>query len=300
MLTLGKDDPFVQTSMATFREELAKLGWVEDRNLHIDYRFGTDPGRMAADAEELVNLRPDVIFALTGAAARAVLRRTQVIPIVFAGGGDPRANNLVGGIARPTGNITGFGNNIASLGGKWVQLLKEAAPRITRIAHLTDPDFGIGLLGIGVPRPIDAAAAAAAAQLSVNLISMPLRNPEEIERMIDAFAAEPNGALLLSGTHPDANRKVILHLALQHRLPTMFGAGKLVAEGLLMSNGPDVTEMVRGASSYVDRILRGENPSDLPVQFPTRVPLVINLKTAKALGLTVPQTLLVAADEVIE
>jgi putative tryptophan/tyrosine transport system substrate-binding protein len=180
-----------------------------------------------------------------------------------------------------------------------VQPLKEAAPRITRIAHLTDPDFGIGLSGIGVPRLIDAAAAAAA-QLSINLISMPLRNPEEIERMIDAFAAEPNGALLLSGPHPDANRKVILRLALQHRLPTMFGAGKLVAEGLLMSNGPDFTEMVRGASSYVDRILRGENPSDLPIQFPTRVPLVINLKTAKALGLTVPQTLLVAADEVIE
>jgi hypothetical protein len=164
----------------------------------------------------------------------------------------------------------------------------------------TDPDFGIGLPGLGVPRLIDAAAAAAAAQLSINLIIMSLRNPEEIECMIDAFAAEPNGALLLSGTNTDANRKVILHLALQHRLPTMFGTGKLVAEGLLMSNGPDFTEMVRGASSYVARILRGENPSDLPVQFPTRVPLVINLKTAKALELIVPQTLLATADQVIE
>jgi putative ABC transport system substrate-binding protein len=286
-------DGRVQRAIATFREEMAKLGWVEDRNLHVDYRFsGTDPGRMAADAEELVNIRPDVILALTGAAARAVLRRTQVIPIVFAGAGDPGQTNLAGGIARPTGNITGFANNFESLGGKWVELLKRAAPRITRIAHLTDPDISAA----GPAAVIEAAAA----QLAINLIRMPLRNPEEIERAIDNFAAEPNGALLLTGPNTDANLKAILRLAVQHHLPAMEGSGKMVAEGLLMSNGPDVLDLVRGAATYVDRILRGAKPSDLPVQFPTRFPLVINLKTAKAIGLDIPPTLAALADEVIE
>ena len=225
-------------------------------------------------------------------AARAVLRRTQVIPIVFAGGGDPGQNNLAGGIARPTGNITGFANNFVSLGGKWVELLKRAAPRITRIAHLTDPDISAG----GPAAVIEAAAA----QLAINLIRMPVRNPEEIERAINIFAAEPNGALLLTGANSDANLKAILRLAMQHHLPTMQGSRKAVAEGLLMSNGPDFLDLVRGGSTYVDRILRGAKPSDLPVQFPTRFPLVINLKTAKAIGLDIPPTLLALADEVIE
>jgi putative ABC transport system substrate-binding protein len=295
-LTPGYDkDEWVQLTISTFRQELAKFGWVEDRTLHIDYRFsGSDPGRMAADAEELVNLRPEVIFAFSGPAARAVLRRTQVIPIVFAGGGDPGQNNLAGGIARPTGNITGFANNFVSLGSKWVELLKRAAPTITRVAHLTDASIGGGAAGIA--DVIDAAAA----QLAINLIRMPLRNPEEIERAIDIFAAEPNGGLLLTGGFSDANLKAILRLALQDHLPTMFGAGKLGAEGLLMSNGPDIADLVRGASSYVDRILRGAKPGDLPVQFPTRFPLLINLKTAKAIGLDIPPMLLALADDVIE
>jgi putative ABC transport system substrate-binding protein len=291
-----KDDSY-QIAIATFREELAKLGWVEDRNLHIDYRFyGADPDGRAADADELVNIRPDVIFAVTGAAARAVLRRTQVIPIVFAGGGDPVENNLAASIARPTGNITGFGNDFALQGGKWVELLKRAAPRITRIAHLTDPDLGIDASGAGLAAVIDRAAA----QLAINLIRMPLRNPKEIEGGIDTFAAEPNGALLLTGSNTAANLKAIFRLAMQHHLPTMQGAGKRVAEGLLMSNGADFLDLVRGGSTYVDRILRGAKPSDLPVQYPTRFPLVINLKTAKVIGLDIPPTLLALADEVIE
>jgi putative ABC transport system substrate-binding protein len=293
------NDEGVQRAIATLREELAKLGWVGDRNLHIDYRFpGTDPDRMAADAEELVNIRPDVILAFTGAAAGAVLRRTQVIPIVFVGGGDPiqsNLGNLAAGITRPTGNITGFANNFALLGGKWVELLKGAAPHITRIARLTNPDFTVGGGGIDT-----AAIDAAAAQLAIDLIRMPGRNPEEIERAIKTFAAEPNGALLLTGANTDANLKTILRLAIQHHLPALLGSGKMVAEGLLMSSGPDVLDLVRGASTYVDRILRGAKPSDLPVQFPTRFPLVINLKTAKAIGLDIPPTLLALADEVIE
>jgi putative ABC transport system substrate-binding protein len=294
VLTPGSDA--VQRAIATFREELAKLGWVEDRNLHIDYRFAGYPDRLAAGVEQLVNIGPDVIFAITGIAARAVLQRTQIIPIVFVGGGDPSQTNIVADIARPIGNITGFANNFPMLGGKWVELLKRAAPRITTIGHLTDPDASNGGGDPGLAAAIDAAAAL----LAMNLIRMPVRNPEEIERAIEAFAAEPNGALLLTGAISEANVKAILRLAMQYHLPTMRGSVKMVAEGLLMSNGPDFLDLVRSASTYVDRILRGAKPGDLPVQYPTRFPLVINLKTAKAIGLEIPPTLLALADEVIE
>jgi putative tryptophan/tyrosine transport system substrate-binding protein len=283
------------TSQTMVREELAKLGWVEGRNLRIDYRASGGAGGLIADAEELVNLNPDVIFAFTGAAARAAQRHTQIIPIVFVGGGDPTESNLVGDVARPTGNVTGFANNFVSLGGKWLELLKQATPRLARVAHLYDPEFTIAGGG-----PLRAAVDVAAPQLAITVIRTPVRNSDEIARAINTFVAEPNGALLITGTNPGDNVNAILRLALQHRLPTMFGAGKFVAEGLLMSYGPDFTEMVRGASSYLDRILRGAKPSDLPVQYPTKLPLVINLKTAKALGLTVPETLLVQADELIQ
>jgi len=285
---------------AAVREELTKLGWVEGRNVRIDYRAsGAEPARVAADAEELVNLNPDVIFAFTGTAARAALQRTQIIPIVFVGGGDPSQSNMVtvGGIARPTGNVTGFANNFASLGGRWVELLKQVAPRLTRVASVFDPDFALfALPGSGVRDVIGKAAA----QLAITAINMPVRNLDEIARAINAFAAEPNGSLLITGAHPDGNIEAILGLALQHRLPTMFGPTKLVEDGLLMSNGPDYIDMARRASSYVDRILRGAKPSDLPVQYPTKIPLVINLKTAKAIGLEFPPYVLAIADEVIE
>lgn len=289
----GLNAPIAQAALL---EELAKLGWVEGRNLQVDSRTpGDDIGRLATQAEELVNLRCEVIFASTGAAARAARRQTQTIPIVFVGGGDAAESNLVGGIARPTGNITGFANNFDSQGGKWVELLKLAAPRLTRVASVFDPDFALQRGG-GIRDVI----ATAAAQLALTTINMPLRDLDEITHAINAFAAEPNGGLLITGAHPEQNLNAILGLALQHRLPTMMGAGRLVAEGLLMSNGPDLIEMTRRASSYVDRILRGAKPSDLPVQYPTKFPLVINLKTAKAIGLEIPPTLLALADEVAE
>jgi putative ABC transport system substrate-binding protein len=282
---------------ATAREELAKLGWIEGRSLRIDVRAsGSDPGRLARDAEELVNLSPDVIFAFTGAAARAAQRRTQTIPIVFVGGGDPADSNLVGGTARPTTNITGFANNFTSLGGKWVELLKQAYPRLTRVASVFDPDFQLP----GSPGSIRDLIGAAAAQLAITTTNMPARNLDEIARAINAFAAEPNGGVLITGVIRAESIKTILGLALQHRLPTIYGAGKLVEEGLLMSNGPDLIDISRRASSYVDRILRGAKPSDLPVQYPTKFPLIVNLKTAKAIGLDIPPNLLALADEVIE
>ena len=291
LMALGLSAP---PSKAACREELAKLGWVEGGSLQIDFRdSGADPRLLATEAEELVNLRSEVIVAFSGAAARAAQRRTQTIPIVFVGGGDPAANNLVGSITRPT-NLTGFANNFASQGGKWVELLKQAAPSLTRVASVFDPELAVP--GSGVRDVIGTAAA----HLAITTINTPVRNPDEIARAITAFAAEPNGGLLITGVNPGENMKAILGLALQHRLPTMFGPTKLVEDGLLMSNGPDSIDMARRASSYVDRILRGAKPSDLPVQYPTKIPLVINLKTAKAIGIEIPPTLLAIADEVIE
>jgi putative ABC transport system substrate-binding protein len=272
-----------------FREAMAKLGWVEGRNLRIDFRASAAL-RLVADAEELANLHPDVIFAYSGAALRAAQRATQTIPIVFVGAGDPAQLNLTGGIARPKGNATGFANNIASLGSKWLELLKQAAPRTTKVARIHDPEVSgrrlADIIGAG-----DALVAT---------VDMPVRDMDEIERAISTFAAEPNGGLLLTGPLSAIKIDAILRLAVRYRLPTMRGSSKLVAEGLLMSNGPDTLDMVRDAASYVDRILRGAKPGDLPVQYPTKFPLVINLKTARAIGLEIPPTLLAIADEVIE
>jgi putative tryptophan/tyrosine transport system substrate-binding protein len=286
--------PGYQSILDTFWEGLATFGWVEGRNLRIDYRFsGDDPSRLATYAEELVNLQPDVIFALTGPAARAVQQRTPVIPIVFQGGGDPTSNGMVRNIARPEGNMTGFANG--SLGGKWLELFKEAVPRLTRVADV----FPVNELS--VRGEIRATIPAAAAQLGVTIIRMPARNAVEIEPAISAFAAEPNGGLLLTGTASDAILEAIGRLALYYHLPLMYGAtADPRTEGLLMSHGPDGLDLARRASSYVDRILRGAKPSELPVQYPTKFELVVNLKTAKAIGVTIPETFLAIADEVIE
>jgi putative tryptophan/tyrosine transport system substrate-binding protein len=289
--------PYNQPILAAFREGLATFGWVEGRNLRIDYRFdGGDPGRLAPYAGELLNLRPDVIFALTGPAARAIQQRTSVIPIVFVGGGDPTSNGLVRNIARPEGNMTGFANVFGSLGGKWLELSKEAVPRLTRVADI----FFVSELS--VRNELRATIPAAAAQLGVTIVRMPVRNAVEIEPEISAFAAEPNGGLLLTGANPDAILEAIGRLALYYRLPLMYGGGADPArgEGFLMADGPDFLDMARRASSYVDRILRGAKPSELPVQYPTKFELFVNLKTAKAIGVTIPETFLARADEVIE
>jgi len=288
MIGGGLADSLLQPA---FREGMAKLGWVEGRNLRIDVRTSAGP-RLAADAEELANLHPDVIFAYTGAALRAAQRATQTIPIVFVGAGDPAQYNLTGGIARPTGNATGFANNISSLGSKWLELLKQAAPRTTRVARVYDPEIS--------ERDLADIIGAADARLAVATFDMPVRDTDEIERAISTFAAEPTGGLLLTGPLPTIKTDAILRLAVRYRLPTMRGSVKLVAEGLLMSYGPDSLDMVRDAASYVDRILRGAKPSDLPVQYPTKFPLVINLKTARAIGLEISPSLLAIADEVIE
>ena len=285
----------IQPLLVSLRNELTELGWVEGRNLKVDYRFGeNDPRLRAAYAEELVNLRPDAILAIGGPALLAVKERTQVIPIVFAGGA---AANFASDVARPTDNVTGFANQFTSLGSKWLELLKEAVPNITRVGHIFNPENR----NAQGSSPLVAAINIAARQLGIKIVRIPLRSPVEIERDISAFAAEPNGALLRTGTGLSAQSEATFRqLVLQYRLPTMYGGSPIVDEHLLMSHGRDTLELVRGAASYVDRILRGAKPSDLPIQYPTKFQLVVNLKTAKAIGLTLPERFLLSADELIE
>jgi putative ABC transport system substrate-binding protein len=295
ILDIGVEaDRPIQARHGAMREGLAKLGWIEGRNVRFDRRFAAgDPDRLRAHADELVRLAPDVIHVVSGPAAQALLQRTRTIPIVFTTVGDPVAIGLLKNIARPEGNVTGITSLFQSLGGKWLELLKEAAPRTARVAlvfvpeNVNDQYFGV----------MDAAAQV----LGVKAIQTPYRNAAELERAIDAFAAEPNGGLLMVPPPPSpSNRELINRLALKHRLPTIYSGKDYVAEGAMMSYGSDSVEPYRVAASYVDRILRGAKINELPVQFPTRFQLVVNLKTAKAIGLTISELFLVRADDVIE
>jgi putative ABC transport system substrate-binding protein len=253
------------------------LGWIEGGNLQIDYRFFADAGPDRV-AEELVNLRPDLILALTGAGARAVQQRTAIIPIVFVGGGDAASTRLVDNIARPSGNMTGFAVNFASVGGKWLELFKEAIPSLTRVAHIVSAFSVKDNSRSEFSTTIDAAAA----RLGVTIVRVQVHDTAEIEPAISAFAAAPHGGLLLTGGGPPAYFEAA-RLALHYRLPLMYGPSTpstIVggAEGVLMSHGPDFLDLTRRAASYVDRILRGAKPSELPVQYPSKFELVVNLK----------------------
>jgi putative ABC transport system substrate-binding protein len=292
----AENDRWWQASVAALREVLAKLGWIEGRNLRIDLRFAADdPDRIRAFAAELVSLAPDVIVTSSGAAVSAVHQQTHTIPIVLTAGGDPVADGLVRNIARPEGNITGFSVREPSIAGKWLELLKEAAPHMTRVALLFNP-----ALAPTNPSYISSIEAAAPA-LGVQTIKTPVRNAVEIVRAIDAFAAEPNGGLLVLPPAPTtAIRDTIFQLAAQHRLPAIYSSLATAAAGGLLAYATDLVDQHRRAASYVDRLLRGAKVSELPVQFPSKFELVINLKTAKAIGLTIPEAFLLRADELIE
>jgi putative tryptophan/tyrosine transport system substrate-binding protein len=285
-----------QADLGALREGLAKLDWIEGRNLRIDLRFAADdPDRIRAYAAELVNLAPDVIISNGGAATSALRQRTQTVPIVFAAGGDAVADGLVRNIARPDGNITGFSNREPSVASTWLEFLKEAAPRLTRVALIFNPQ-----LAPTNPSYISSIEEAAAA-LGVQAITLPARNAVDIVRAIDAFAAEPNGGLLVLPPSPTATiRDTILQLTAQHRLPSIYSSRDAAVAGGLLAYAADTADQNRRAATYVDRLLRGAKVSDLPVQFPTKFKLVINLKTAKAIGLTIPEAFLLRADEVIE
>ena len=281
------------TWLAALRDGLAKLGWIEGHNLRIDLRFTLgDPARMRADAVELVSLAPDVIVTTNRPGTAAVQEQTKTIPIVFTAGGDPVSNGLVQNIARPEGNTTGFTNTVDSISGKWLELLKEAAPHITRAALVFNP------------RTVNAAyfhsIESAALQLGVQAVNTPVRDSLELVRAIDAFAAEPNGGLLIVAVLPGDSYQILHRMAAQHRLPAIHSNRGRVADGGLMTYATDFLDIERRVAAYVDRLLRGAKISELPVQFPTKFNLVINLKAAKAIGLAIPPTLIARADEVIE
>ena len=292
---MGWLDAYNSKAITTaLREGLAKLGWIEGRNLKIVRRFSAgDANRLQASAAELVSLAPDVILAGGAAPARILRRATQTIPIVFSGGGDAIANGLVKNIVRPEGNVTGFSSSEPTIGGKWLELLKEAAPRVERIAIVYKPEIAPTAL------KYIAAIEPAGRTLSVRTVKVPFSNVVELVHAIDAFAAEPNGGLLMLPP-PSADRSTTLKLAAQHRLPALYQGPSLNAEGGLISYNSDLADLHHHAASYVDRILRGANVADLPVQFPVKYKLVVNIKTAKAIGLTIPASFLVHADEVIE
>ena len=275
------------------RQALAKLGWIEDRNVRIDLRYtGYDPDVIRMQADELIGLGPDVVAANSFPVTHAVLQLTRTVPIVFFNVGDPVAGGLLKNISHPEGNATGITSNYQSMGGKWLELLKQVAPRMARAALVFEPEH-VNAQFFGV---IDDAAKT----LAVKTVLTPYRSAGELQHAIEAFAAEPNGGLLMVPPPPSAaNGDLINRLAVKYRLPAIYSSKYYVVEGGMMSFGAPLFESQRIAATYVDRILRGAKINELPVQFPTTLELAINLKTVKALGLTVPRQVLAGA-EVIE
>ena len=293
---LAEHDPEVHARIAAFRQALEMLGWTENRNVQIEHRFSAgDFARMQTYTTELVNSAPDLIVASGTPVIAALKQATRSIPIVFANLNDPVGQGFVASLARPGGNITGFTFIDFPLIGKWLEMLKEIAPKVRRVALVfnpqTAPYFPIFLRDFG----------AAAASLATEISAKPVRDKAEIDAAVTALAQEPGGGLIGS-PEPFINthRGLIMALAERHRLPAIYGLRQFASEGALITYGPDSIDIVRRSASYVDRILKGEKPADLPVQAPVKYELAINLKTAKALGLEVPPTLLARADEVIE
>jgi putative ABC transport system substrate-binding protein len=295
--SLAESDAESQALVAALHQALAEFGWVDGRNLRIDHRWAAgDPRRLTAFAKELLGLQPDVVVGHTTPSVIALRNDTETIPIVFVQISDPIGTGFITNLARPGGNITGFTNFESSMGGKWVEILKEIAPGVTRIALLFNPETAPYVTSY-YQGPFEAAAPLFGVQPSVN----PVHNDLEVESAITVLGREPGGGLIVM---PDGfnivHRERIIALAARHKLPVIYPYRFAVTEGGLVSYGTDVTDLFRRAASYVDRILRGTKPADLPVQAPVKFELVINLKTAKALGLTVPMTLQAGADEVIE
>jgi putative ABC transport system substrate-binding protein len=287
----GNDDE--QARIAAFRTAFGKLGWVDGRNVRIDYRMAT-AGRERAIATEVVHSAPAVIFSSGTPMSNALRLETGTIPVVFVAASDPQASGLVDSMARPSGNLTGFTNYLFSFGSKWLQMLKEAAPATKRVLIILGPG---NLAQQGFLRKIEADAAT----LGVQPVAAIVRDAPEVEGAIEAFAREPNGSLLLlPGPPGSANSELIIDLAAQHRLPAIYTHRFFVERGGLMSYDTEISDLYRRAAFYVDRILKGAKPSDLPVQLPTKYDLVVNLKVAKTLGLTISLALLATADEVIE
>jgi len=295
LMNLLSNDPEGQPRLTAFTQALSKLGWTEGGNLHTDIRWASaDNPNLSRQAEELVALKLDVILASPGTSVVAVQRVTSSVPIVFASVIDPVGGGFIRTMARPGGNTTGFTAFEYSISGKWLDLLRELAPNVKRVAVLRDPSYGTG---IGQFAAIQSAASSSGMELS----AFDLRDASAIERDLAAFSRESNGGVITTPAGGAAvHRQLIISLLTQYRLPNVYPFRYFTAIGGLASYGPNTTDQFAQAASYVDRILKGEKPADLPVQAPTKYELIINLKTAKAIGLTIPQSLLARADEVIE
>ena len=295
LMNLPADDQQAQLYMAAFQQGLQALGWTIGRNLRLDHRWvQTDREHLRKGAAELVALSPEVILCAGGVAAEAVQYASRTVPIVMAQSIDPVGAGYVASLARPGGNVTGFTQFEYSLAGKWLQLLKEIAPGVTNVAVFRDPTQAAG---VGQWAVIQAVAE----PMGMELTPIGIRDVNEMERGVAAFARGSNGGLIVTlSSAATVHRQAIIASAARHRLPTTFPFRYFAADGGLISYGPDLTEQYRRAAGYVDRILKGEKPADLPVQKPTKYSLTVNLKTAKALGLTMPESVLARADEVIE
>jgi putative ABC transport system substrate-binding protein len=290
-----ENDPELKARLSAFTQALAGLGWIDGRNVQIDLRWGgDDSNRMRALAHELVALQPAIILVSGTPATVALQRETRTIPIVFAGAGDPVTSGIVARLDRPGGNITGFASNEASLGGKWLELLTEIAPGLKRAAIIFNPDTAPASTYMPLLET-------AARSLKVEQIIKPVHSDVEIEAAITALGREPGGGLVI---HPDVfmivHRAQIILAAARNNVPAIYNQSVYARDGGLLSYGADQVDTFRRAASYVDRILRGEKPGDLPVQFPTKFEMVVNRKTATALGLAIPPSILLRADEVIE
>ena len=295
LTTLSDTDPEVKGWLTAFHAEMQKLGWTLGRNFSMEYRWpGSNEQRLRSSAAELVKMAPDLIFVAATPALAALHRESQSLPIVFVQVSDPVKLGFVGSLTRPGGNITGFSTFEYPIGGKWLELLKDTAPGRTRVAVLLDPDNPAHVAYLeGVE--------AAAPTFGVQLTRADVHNAAEIERAINDFAQQPNGALVVTPTAVTfLHRDLIIALAARHRLPAVYPYRYFVTSGGFISYGVDLAEQYRQAAGYVDRILKGAKPGELPVQLSSKFELVINLKTAKALGLTIPEPFLQHADEVIE
>jgi putative ABC transport system substrate-binding protein len=294
LMPYAEGDPEGQASVVALQRALRDLGWTEGRNIRFDIRWaGGNPDKARTFAKELIGMTPDVIVPSSNQVTSILQQETRTIPIVFVLVGDPVGSGYVANMAQPGGNLTGFAVLENAIAGKWLDALNEIAPQVSRVGFIMHPETpaNIGLLH----------AAEAAATTGVKVIAVGVHDPAEIERAVTAFAAETNGGLIVAPHAVTfANRDVIVELAARYRLPAVYAFRNFATRGGLISYGTNPIEMFRQGASYVDRILKGAKPADLPAQFPTRYELVINLKTAKALDLTVPPKMLARADEVIE
>ena len=291
---LGSDDPEAQIRTTVFEQTLQQLGWTVGRDLKIETRqIGGDLDSLRRYAAELVALAPDVIFSIGSLPVASLQQATRTIPIVFMSVADPVGAGFVESMAHPGGNITGFSNFEYSMSGKWAELLKQIAPNVTRALVVRDPTSAAGIGQFAAVRSV-------AQSLGVELTPVNVRDTDEIERAVAAFARSGNGGVIVTTVGTAAHRKLIISLAARYKLPSVYPYRYFTVDGGLISYGPNTHDPVRRAAGYVDRILKGEKPADMPVQAPTKYELIVNLKTAKVLGLSIPQSLLATADEVIE